>query len=380
MPNSNSNILFFSGRLLPASETFVKAQGEQLRKYTPYYVGSRLVSGLTLPSEQTRVVNSGGIWGKAQEAAFKLWGVAPSFYNNLKALKPCLIHAHFGVCGGLALPVQKQLRVPLITTFYGLDATMTDEYAKKHSLSTNVYLQRREHLKQNANLFIAVSEFIKDKLLAQGFPEDKVIAHYYGVDTQQFQADPTIPREPIVLFVGRFTEKKGCEYLIKAMAQVQEQENEAELVLVGDGKLKAELESLAAQCLRRYQFLGFQPSSVVKHWMNRAKILAVPSVTAANGDSEGLPTVIVEAQAMGLPVVGSIHAGIPQAVSHEETGFLAEERDWQSLAQYIVTLLKNDEIWGNFSQNGKQRMREHFDLQKQTQKLEQIYDSVLLKE
>lgn len=373
-------LIFFSGLLLPPSETFIRAQGEGLKQFTPYYVGSRLVKGLSLPSERTLVVNRGGFLGVAQEGLFKQLGSAPKLYQQVQQLQPALIHAHFGVCGALALPLARALKLPMIVTFYGLDATMKDEYARRNSISTRVYLRRREALKREAKLFIGVSEFIRDKLLEQGFPPEKVIAHYYGVDTQVFQPDPTVQRDQVVLFVGRLAEKKGCEYLIQAMAQVQTQMPDVELVIIGDGPLRLQLEDLAASSLKRYQFLGLQPPQVVKSWMNRSLMLAAPSVTASTGDSEGLPTVVVEAQAMGLPVVGSVHAGIPQAVVHGETGFLAAERDWKSLAEHILQLLKDPILWQSFSCNGQQRVRNLFDLRKQNQALEGIYEAVLRQE
>jgi glycosyltransferase involved in cell wall biosynthesis len=371
------SVVFFSGLLLPPSETFIRAQGESLRNFTPYYVGSRFVEGLSLPSDRTFVLNPGGKLGAAKEANFKLSGFSPALYQQIRQWQPALIHAHFGVCGTLALPVARQLQLPMVVTFYGLDATLKESESKNNSLTHRVYFQRQAQLKQQTLLFIGVSEFIRQKLLEQGFPPDRVVAHYYGIDTQLFQPDPTIQREPVVLFVGRMTEKKGCEYLIRAMGQVQQAHPDVKLVLIGEGALRPQLEALAAQKLRRYEFLGLQPPTVVKQWMNRAKLFVAPSVTASNGDAEGLPTVVVEAQSMGLPVVGSIHAGIPEAVLHGETGFLAEERDWQSLAKYISTLLENANLWQHFSHQGQERMRQHFDLSQQTRILEGLYQRVL---
>ena len=215
------------------------------------------------------------------------------------------------------------------------------------------------------------------KLIIQGFPAEKVITHCLGVDTNQFRSKPKFPRQQIVLFVGRFLEKKGCEYLIRAMARVQAAIDEVEFVLIGDGELKTELETLVAKLLRRYQFLGFQPQSAVKSWMDRSMLLVVPSVTAATGDSEGLPTVVIEAQAMGLPVVASNHAGIPQAVINGETGFLTAERDITGLAACILRLLRDPELWQRFSVNGKEHVEKNFNLDKQTKILENIYKSVL---
>jgi len=370
-------VIFLTGLLLPPSETFIRAQGESLQAFTPYYVGSRFVKGLTLPEERTFAINEGGPLGNAREAAFKWSGFAPPLYQKIKQLKPALIHAHFGVCGTLALPVAARLNLPLIVTFYGLDATLKEEESKHDSLTHRVYFRRLERLKRETQLFIGVSGFIRQKLLDQGFAPDRVIAHYYGVDTQLFQPDPTIPREPVVLFVGRLTEKKGCEYLIRAMAEVQKDYPDVELVIIGDGYLRSDLEAQAAQQLSRYKFLGLQPPAVVKQWMNRATLFVAPSVTAADGDAEGLPTVVVEAQSMGLPVVGSIHAGIPEAVLHGETGLLAPERDWQQLAKHILQILGDQALWQRFSVDGQERMRHHFDLPKQTRILEELYQKVL---
>jgi colanic acid/amylovoran biosynthesis glycosyltransferase len=375
--SESSNVSIFNGRLLPASETFIRSQAEGLQKFTPYYVGARRVPGLDLPLDRTLVVNQGGILGTVAEGLFKLSGFAPQFYRQLRQLNLSLIHAHFGVCGALALPLKRVLKIPMVVTFHGLDATMSDRYARENSLTTRIYLHRRETLKQEVDLFIGVSDFISQKLIAQGFPAEKVITHCLGVDTQLFQSEPSLPPQPIVLFVGRFAEKKGCEYLIRAMARVREVAPELELLLIGDGELKPKLETLAAQLLHRYQFLGFQTPAVVKSWLARALLLVVPSVTAANGDSEGLPTVVLEAQAMGLPVVGSRHAGIPQAVIDGKTGLLVAERDIAGLAAAILRLWQEPNLRRRFSECGKQHVTTNFNLHEQTKILENIYAAAI---
>ena len=334
------------------------------------------MSGLDLPSNRTKVVNQGGFFGKAQEYIFKQFGIAPLLLSQLRQTQPSLIHAHFGVCGALALPLSQSLKRPLIVTFHGFDACMTDDYAKKDSLSTRLYLQRREALKQTTHTFIAVSEFIKAKLVAQHFPEEKIKVHYIGVDTQRFKPNDSVKRQRIVLFVGRLTEKKGCEYLIRAMAKVQVKSPGTQLVVIGDGPLRPQLETLADNVLKDHQFLGIQSPDQVKEWMNKAYIMAAPSITTKTGDSEGLPMVILEAQAMGLPVVSTFHAGIPEAVIHQETGYLTQEKDWQSLADYILQLLTHSHQWQKMSHLGQQRIRQHFNLQKQIATLENIYASV----
>lgn len=302
--------------------------------------------------------------------------ILPDWLRRLEAINAKLIHAHFGFDGVLALPLARKLQIPLVVTFHGYDITNEDYSNSISGWINRVYKRRRRLLFKEAKLVIAVSQFIRSKLIEKGCPENKILVHYIGVDTDKFKPDPVVQREPVVLFVGRLVEKKGCEYLIRAMAQVQTVMPDVELVIIGDGVLRLDLEDLAAKLLRRYKFLGSQPSDIVRSWMNRALLLAMPSVTASTGDSEGAPIVGLEAQAMGLPIVGSIHSGIPEIVLHGETGFLASERDWKTLAKYIMRLLENESLWQQFSKKGQERVRNNFNIHTQTRLLESIYEQV----
>ncbi|WP_017302716.1 glycosyltransferase [Spirulina subsalsa] len=370
------NVIIFSSLLLPSSQTFIRDPVEQFQEFKGYYVGSRRVEGLELPEERTWVVNQGGLGGKLQEQLFKLTGFAPQLYSQIRALDPVLIHAQFGLSGTLALPWAKSLKIPLIVHYRGADATIRADCARYTSLNHWLYFQRLPQLQRDSHLFLTVCQFLHQKLLEQGFPPEKIITHYHGVDIEKFSPNPQIPRRPIVLFVGRLTEKKGVKFLILAMSDVQRQLPDVELVMIGDGPLRTDLETLAQQCLKRYQFLGVQPPSVVKAWMNQAHVLAAPSITSPEGDSEGLPNVILEAQAMGLPVVSTYHAGIPEAVLHEKTGFLTAEQDSQELGGYILELFKNPDLWQQFSQGGREQMVRHFNRAQQTRRLEEIYENL----
>jgi glycosyltransferase involved in cell wall biosynthesis len=369
-------IIIFNSLLLPPSQTFIRDPVEKLEQHIAYYVGSRQVKGLELPLERVLVINEGNSLGKLQEQVFKVTGYAPLLYEKVKRLNPVLIHAQFGLSGVLMLPWARSLKIPLIVHYRGADATVIEKFSRHSSLNHWIYYQRKETLKEEAALFLTVSKFIKNKLIAQGFPADKIRTHYHGVDINKFSPNPAINREPIVLFVGRLTEKKGCEYLIQAMSQVQHQHPDYKLVVIGDGVLRTSLETLASQTLCNYQFLGVQSPETVKNWMNRARIMAVPSITTAQGDSEGLPNVVLEAQAMELPVVSTYHAGIPEAVIDKKTGFLSQERDIKGLANAILRLFNDDELWRQFSYRGREHMKTNFNQSKQAKKLDSIYDKL----
>ena len=363
--------------------TFVRAQAEALTKFVPYYIGSRSFGhgGLKLPQERTLVINRHGTdVGKILEIPFKVLGYDPIFFHTAEQLHPVLVHAHFGEGAAMALPLVKRLGVPLIVTFHGCDATVRQKDICKPHYTMRLYWRKMESIKRRATLFIAVSEFIRDSLLAQGYPPDRILVHYIGVDTEFFRPDPSSIRHPVVLFVARLEEKKGCDYAIRAMELVQQDVPEWEFVVIGDGNLRSELEREARKRLRLVRFLGMQPQTVVREWMNRASIFCVPSIVARDGDAEGFGLVFAEAQAMGLPVVSFRSGGVPEAVAHSETGFLAAEKDWGAIANYIRLLIGRPDLWRCMSETGRRRVTDHFNLRLQTRKLESLYLAELEKD
>ncbi|OCT11016.1 glycosyl transferase [Paenibacillus pectinilyticus] len=373
--NGKRNVVIYKDHLLSPSETFVRAQSEALQTFTPYYVGSREIKGLKLPNERVIVLNDQSVMGWGKETMYKLLGKSTGFMKKVAGIKPSLIHAHFGFGGVLALPLVKSLGVPLIVTFHGFDATVKDEYADFYT--HKLYIRKRQELQRTGTLFIAVSDFIRSKMLEQGYPEERVVRHYIGIDVDAFTPDDQVERYPIVLFVGRLVEKKGAEYLIDAMRKVQKWVPDCELVCIGDGPLRNHLEEKAGRLLKKYRFLGVQPPEVVREWMNKARVFSVPSVIASNGDAEGFGMVFAEANAMGLPVVSFATGGITEAVSHGETGFLVPEKDTNMLAAYIRTLLEEQHIWEVFSQQGKDRVRRLFNITKQNTELEALYEGII---
>lgn len=374
--NLKPTVVIFCDHLLYPSETFVRAQVQALQRYRPVYAGSRRVRGLELPAESTYTVSGGDVNGRVREVMFKLFGTAPRLVDRLRPLEPALMHSHFGPDGLRALPLARKLGLPLIVTFHGSDATATDVRHVKAPFGHRRYLVQRAVLRRGATLFLAVSEFIRGKLLAQQFPADKTLVHYVGVDTKLFSPAQG-EQESTVLFVGRLADRKGAEFLIRAMAEVQKENPAVELVLIGDGALRADLEKLAGSCLRRYRFLGVQPHHVVREWLDRASVFCAPSIRGRSGEEEAFGMVFAEAQAMEKPVVSFATGGIPEAVLHGETGFLAPDRDWPALAQYLSLLLRNADLRRKFGVAGRQRVLQLFDLNAQTSALERIYDGVL---
>jgi len=370
-------VLIFRNELLPASETFIRAQAASLRDFEPHFAGVHAAPNpLHLDPPPLLLDTSSSLLGKLSRRLFWATSIAPAFYRRLKCLHPALIHAHFAIDGAAAIPIAQRLRIPLIVTLHGYDVTSSD-LALSKSVEGRLYLRRREQLWQQASIFLCVSRFIRDQALAKGFPPDKLEVHTTGIDLSLFTAS-NIQRDPnLIVFVGRLVEKKGMRHLLDALEIVREHHPAAHVICIGTGPLEAELHQRVAASNLSCVFLGAQPPEVVKRTLAAARIFCAPSVTAASGDSEGLGMVFAEAQAMGTPVVSFNHGGIPEVVLHDRTGLLAPEGDSATLAQYLICLLEDDAYWHRLSENGPRHIRETFDLTQQTLALEQIYNRIL---
>ena len=362
-----SEILIFKETVLPRSETFILAQMQALRNVSARLIGLEEVpSGLPLPSKPILLSRAPGGAAALRAKIYRRSGIAPLFHAKARRETPALLHAHFASGGLTAIPLARSLGVPLLVTLHGSDVTVN--WASAESM---------RRLGREAALFLCVSRFIRERAIAVGLPEEKLRVHYIGVDLGQFQAPRTDATGAGVLFVGRLVEKKGCVYLLRAMASVQQTYPDCLLTVIGDGPLRGSLESQARELGVTCRFLGAQPPAIVREHLQQTRIFCAPSVTATDGDSEGLGMVFAEAQAMGIPVVSSLHGGIPEVVVHGRTGLLVNERDHEALAAAIVSLLGDASLWKQFRHNARAHIEHSFDLAKQTAELETIYRDLM---
>ena len=374
---NQGTVVVFRTLLLPPSETFIATQAVAMRRFTPFFVGWRKTAGIDLPENTSWTVDDGGLRGRLRELRFRYAGLTRKQVARLKTRTPRLVYAHFAPDGYAAIQLAEQLGVPLVTALHGYDVTMSDEAMSRTHLG-RAYLRGRSTLQKTSALFLSCSDYVRARGLEMGYPADRTIVHSIGVDVERFKPPGILrPREKSVLFVGRLVEKKGCGSLIEAMAGVQRHSPAAELVVIGDGPLRADHEARAVALGVRCRFLGVQPAAVVRDRMSRASVFCVPSVVAATGDAEGFGMVFIEAQAMGLPVVSTLSGGVPEAVKNGETGLLVAERDSAALAEAILRLMQDEELWRQYSLAGRRNVVNHFNLAQQTSRLENLFDQVL---
>lgn len=364
-----STILVYRDRLGVRSEvSFLRRMYSGFDRLSPVWLGCRVDDGASALDAPALQLGGNAI----DRALFKQFGVVPS-RPDLAALKPLLIHAHFGRGGAVALPLARALGVPLAVTFHGGDATKETHY-RRRAIPT-IYQRRMAALMREAALFHCVSDHIRDVLLARGFPAAKLRVIRLGIETDPPVVPPAAETNPYLLFVGRFVEKKGAAHLLDAMRFVREGGDMTELVLIGDGPLGAALRREAAS-LTGVNFLGWQPPAEVRARMRGALALVVPSVTAASGDEEGLPTVVLEAMAQGTPVIGSRHSGIVEAITDDASGLLVPPGDAHALADAMARLIADPGLRARLGAAGRRTVVERFDAKTQSHALEDVFLSL----
>ncbi|HEV2675997.1 MAG TPA: glycosyltransferase [Aliidongia sp.] len=366
--------MLYRDRLIPRSEAaFMRRQYCAFDTLSPYWLGCRFDDGLPDLGAPGHLLGRPGALGNVERALFKQLGLVPGT-PDLRALNPVVIHAHFGRGGALALPIARRLGLPLVVSFHGGDATKDKHYRRQ--LIPTIYQRRLEALKREARLFVCVSDFIRRRLIDRGFPADKLVVNRYGIEVEGVPALRPPETPPAILFVGRFVEKKGIATLLDAMAILRAQGNPLRLTLVGDGLLGPLVAARAAD-LGGIEQVGWLANDAVKARMAGALALVVPSVTAKAGDAEGLPNVILEAMASGIPVVGSDSAGIAEAIAHETTGLVVPPGDATALAAALARLAADPTLRRAMATAGRARAEAEFAAPAQSRRLEQILLSVV---
>jgi len=371
----SETILVYRDRIVPRSEAhFLRRLYIGFERLRPVWVGRHRGDGLGDLGIEPLFLGRVGMLGALDRSRFKHLGSLPPS-PDLRALNPRLVHAHFGRGGALAVPIAHALGVPLVVHYHGGDATKETHYRRR--LLPTIYQQRLAALQREAALFICVSNFIRDRLLARGFPPEKLLVHRYGVELDGMaHAPPPETSRPYLLFAGRFVEKKGIGFLIEAMRQLYREGKDLRLLLVGDGEIAGDLKRAAAD-LPNVAFPGWLPNAELRRLMRGALAVCVPSVEAAGGDAEGLPNVVLEAMAAGAPVVATHHAGIGEAVEDGHTGLLVPSGDATALTAALRRLIDEPETARAMGEQARRVALDKFDAMAQSRRLETIFESVI---
>jgi colanic acid/amylovoran biosynthesis glycosyltransferase len=308
-------------------------------------------------------------------------GLRPVFFTHvLRRQRARLIHAHFGPTGVAMLDVRCTLGLPMVTSFYGSDAT---ELARDP-----VWRERYRRLFAEGHAFLAEGSVMRATLIDLGCPRDKVLIHRLGVplDTLPFVVRNLDGSGIVkVLIAGTFREKKGIPYALRAIDRVRRRCPRLRVTLIGDSTDKAgdeeekrEIMTLVDGSGPVVNWIGFQPYPAFQKLLLEHHIFLSPSVTARDGDSEGgAPVSIIEAAATGMPIVASTHADIPEVVVDGESAFLSPERNVDVLTRDLERLVTQPHLWEPMGRRGRAHVERNHDARVQARRLEDIYAGLL---
>ncbi|GAX92000.1 glycosyltransferase [Effusibacillus lacus] len=355
-----SRIAVIRSWYLPSSETFIYSELINLSKVAPIVCTKKVMNLERFP------FHSIYLFKKSNELE-----------KVLKKRNIDLIHARFGTTAVELLDLKKKLGVPMLTSFHGFDLPSNKVSYKK-------YKGKLQQLFQEGEAFTVTSNNMKKILMDYGCPKNKIIVHYSGIDVDRFEfKERKIPENNKIrlLCVGRMVEKKGMKYLINAFHRVYKIYPNIRLHIAGDGplrkKLKKQVKELKIE--GKVKFLGEISHKEVVKEMHKAHIFVLASVTGKHGNQEGIPNVLKEAMATGMPVISTKHAGIPELVRDGKSGFLVDEKDSKKLAERILDLIRNPDLWIKMGKKGRDTVKRKFNSAKQVEELEKIYDILLKK-
>ena len=286
-----------------------------------------------------------------------------------------IVHCCFGPDGirGDRLRRIGAVRGRLVTAFRGADVT---RYVK--SRGERVY----RGLLRRGDLFMPVSHDFARRVERMGADPGRIVVHRTGIDVRLFAYRARAARDgaPLHLVtVARLVEKKGIEYVVRAVARLVTEGAEIRFTIVGDGALRESLARLAGDLGvgDRVHFAGWRPQHEVRDIMDDADVLVAASVTAASGDQEGIPNAVKEGMALGLPVLSTLHSGIPELVDDGVSGFLVPERDEGALVARIRTLYDAPALRESMGRAGRARVVHEYDIERLNDALETQYRRLL---
>ncbi|MDJ0843284.1 glycosyltransferase [Crocosphaera sp.] len=290
-----------------------------------------------------------------------------------------IIHCHFGIIGIKGM-ILKDLGAitsqKFLVSFYGLDVTMLPQM-KGHDVYKALF--------KKVDLVLGLTTLMNKQLIELGAsPEKLKKLPTTSVNLTNYKFNPSIlsENEPIkLLTVARLVEKKGLEYSIKAVSKVIKDNPDRRINyrIIGKGSLRKNLVQLIEQLgvSPQIQLLGGMSQTEVKKVYNDSHIFILSSITASNGDQEGLPTVLQEAQAIGLPILSTLHSGIPETIVDGKSGFLVPEKDVDALTQKLDYLVKNPQVWPEMGMQGRKFVETNYNMDKVMDQLVEIYEQIL---
>lgn len=282
-----------------------------------------------------------------------------------------LMHVYFGHTGVHLLPLIKEWKMPCVVSFHGMDVQCRPKQEG--------YDGQMQQLLKTVPLVLARSRSLMDRLEELGCPREKLRLNRTGIPLEDFPfIERPFPSEGAWRFVQacRLIAKKGLRTSLMAFARFHQANPNARFIIAGDGPMKPEIVRLVAdlELGDSVELAGFLSQHALAALYANSHLFLHPSEMPPDQNQEGVPNSMLEAMATGLPVLATRHGGIPEAVTHAQTGLLVEERDEEALYQAMCEITSGEGIYKRFAAAAAAAVREEFEQTKAVSKLEAIYD------
>lgn len=287
----------------------------------------------------------------------------------LKIKKVKYLLCEYGNTGEAFLMAVKINKINLIVNFHGYDAYCSSVVKENTNLYSKLFYLSKK--------IVVVSEHMKTQLNRLGCPFYKIVIVKYGAIDSFFNVSKKQKKEELYfLSVGRFVNKKAPYLTILAFNEILKEFPNIKLKMVGYGVLFDMCVQLTKSLgiESKIEFLGVKNSLEIAELMSESIGFVQHSITALDGDSEGTPVAILEAMAVGLPIVSTYHTGITEVIEHGKTGFLVNEKDYKGMANYMKFIVENPNISNEIGTNAQKYALDNFNLEKQIKKL---YDVII---
>lgn len=364
------NICFAYPNKFRFSETFIRDQIEQLQPKITIYEGWYPSLNQSDRSFLPFPLNYLLIRGSLRRIFPKVYHILYTFFLSKYLIKNKIdvVLAQYGPMGAVLVDACNKANIDLVVHFHGFDANERATLAK--------YLPLYKKMFKRVKGIVAVSRDMREKLIEFGANPDTTIFNSCFVDINKFTLGNPELNGRVFITVGRFTEKKSPFSTIKAFHKVTKSVFDVKMIMIGEGELLNEAKSLAKELGvdSLIDFRGAKLQREIAESLKKARVFLQHSMIASNGDSEGTPVSILEASASGLPIISTRHAGIKDAVIHGETGYLVEEGDWESMAEYMIKLIKDPELAGRMGKSARKHIEDNYEMSKRVQTLKEILE------
>ncbi len=306
-----------------------------------------------------------------------------AFYRLVRKVKPDLLHAHWYLPNGFMASVVSRLTgVPLVATLHGSDVFVSEK--------PGIYSWMTRYTNRTAKRLTSCSPELRDRICATGFPKlmSRVIPYAVDPELEHPIADPEVTEKlreqyelqdcKVLLCLGRLVYKKGFEYAIRALSEVLKHYPDARLLIAGGGDLEQELRSISRECGVEgvVIFTGELLRDRLASHLALADIFLMPSIHDLAGNVDGLPNVILEAMAYGLPIIATEITGIPLAVQDGENGYLIPEKDVPALTEAALQLLASRERRRRFGENSRRFIKERLNWRDVASRYEELFQEM----